>query len=180
MGGLDSINSKFNWANHHFQLLNLAIAEYLKVNPCKFVAKPHISTDEDGRRWVMGTFEAVEPIPEPLALILGDCLSNLRSTLDYLVWELVRSNGKEASVSNAFPVAHTLDAYEEEINRGRLKGVDPAAVALIQSVQPYHLSVPGDTFLSVLNKLTNINKHRRLLLTTLKTVGPIAEMTLPA
>jgi len=173
---IEPINSKFNWAGRHFERLNTEIAEYLKINPCKFVPKPNVSIDEHGRSWVTGTFEAVEPIPEPLPLILGDCLANLRSTLDYLVWELVGANGKEASISNAFPIAHTLDTYNEEIKRGRLANVAPEAIAIIQSLQPYHLPIPEESLLSILHKLTNINKHRRILLTCLRTIGPVPDM----
>jgi hypothetical protein len=176
MGRIENINSKFNWSKHHFELLNAETTKYLQVNPCKFVSKGKVTTDENGRGWTNGTFEAVEPIPEPLSLILGDCLANLRSSLDFLVWELVGANGKKATVANAFPVAHTIDTYREEINRGRLKNVDPAAIAIIEGVQPYHISPAEETFLAVLNKLTNINKHRRLLLTTLKTIAPIPNM----
>jgi hypothetical protein len=176
MGRIENINSKFNWARQHFQILNAEIAEYLKINPCKFVSKGKVSEDENGRRWISGTFEAIEPIPEALPLIIGDCLQNLRSTLDFLVWELVGANGKVPTIRNAFPVAHTVDSYEKEIKGNRLKDVDPAAIDIIQSLQPYHLPVPEESILSVLNNLANIQKHRRLLLTCLRTIRPVPNM----
>jgi len=177
MASMDAVNSKFNWARHHFELLYAEVAEYLKVNPCEFVPKPNVSTDENGRSWVMGTFEAKIPIPERVPLIVGDCLGNLRSTLDYLVWELVLANRKHPTPLNAFPIALTSDAYTKELERGRLSGVDPKAIALITDLQPYHLGASADqSILAVLNKFSNINKHRRILLTGLKTVMPMPDL----
>jgi hypothetical protein len=173
---MQAVNSKFEWARHHFHLYHVEMVKYMQVNPCKFVSKPNVSTDEDGRRWVMGTFECAIPIPETLSLIVGDCLGNLRSTLDYLIWELVRANGKKPGINNAFPIAHTTDAYAKEINNGRLRGVAPAAQAIIETLQPYHARTDAQSsLLSVLNKFVNINKHRRILLTCLKTVKPLPD-----
>ena len=174
--GPKAINSKFNWARHHFELYHLALAQYLQVNPCKFVPKPNVTTDNDGRRWVMGTFEAKEPLPEPLAQIIGDCLGNLRPTLDYLVWELVVANGKKPERKHAFPIALTAASYANEIQRGRLNDVDPGAIAFIEALQPYHAANPDQALLAVLNEFTNINKHRRILLTCLKTVMPMPDL----
>ena len=151
---MQAVNSKFDWARHHFELYHAELTKYMQVNPCKFVPKPNVSTDENGRSWVMGTFEVKIPIPEQLPLIVGDCLGNLRSTLDYLVWELVLANGKKPTPGNAFPIAHTLKSYTEEIDRGRLKGVDSGAVALIEKLQPFHVANPDCSLLAVLNKFT--------------------------
>jgi hypothetical protein len=170
---MENINLKFNWARGHFTLFNSEQAEYLKVDPCKFVAKPEITMDADGRHWVKGTFEEFIPVPQHFPLIVGDCLGNLRSTLDYLVWELVLAEGKKPTIRNQFPIAHTPEAFKDEIRGDRLKGVHPDAVAIIDSLQPYHLAVPDESQLSILNKLVNINKHRRILLTCLKTIQPI-------
>jgi hypothetical protein len=163
MASIQAVNSKFDWARHHFQLYHAEMTQYMQINPCKFVPKPNVTTDQDGRSWVMGTFECAIPIPEQLPLIVGDCLGNLRSTLDYLVWELVLANGKKPGINNAFPIAQTPDAYAKEINNGRLRGVCSAACAVIETLQPYHARNDADkSLLSVLNKFTNVNKHRRI------------------
>jgi hypothetical protein len=48
------------------------------------VREPSVSTDD-----LVFIFRAKEPIPTRFGLIIGDSLQNLRSSLDYLVWELV-------------------------------------------------------------------------------------------
>ena len=70
-----------------------------------------------------------------------------------------------------FPVCLAPDSFKSAESGGRLQGVDPAAIALIKSIQPYHDGQPHTTSLAVLDELTNINKHRRLLLTEFSTLS---------
>jgi len=175
--GMEAINSKFNWARHHFEVFDKELREHLKVDPSEFVREPHISTDENGRQWVYGTFEVKQPIPEAIPHILGDCLGNLRSCLDYLVWELVGANGNQPTEKNAFPVAITPASYASQIARGVLNGVSPGAAVSIDKFQPYHAGTNAEfSVIYVLNKFTNINKHRRILLTRTRTVLPPPEL----
>jgi hypothetical protein len=67
-----------------------------------------------------------------------------------------------------FPICSTVELFEEQIRRHRLDGVPVDAIAEIKCFQPYHL---GQDFakgiLWAIDELTNINKHRRILLTNL-------------
>jgi hypothetical protein len=171
--GLEAVNSKFNWARHHFELFERELREHMKVDPNKFVREPEVSTDKDGRMWVYGRFEAAQAIPDAIPHILGDCLGNLRSTLDYLIWELVRANGNDPTEKNAFPVAITSKNYRNQLDRGILNGVSPEAAATVEQFQPYHVGSNAESSLIyVLNKFANINKHRRILLTRTRTALP--------
>jgi hypothetical protein len=125
---------------------------------------PHASSAHDKPTFVL---KPKSPIPEKIGLIVGDCLQNLRTSLDYLVWELVLKAGNTPGKDNMFPICTTLQGFEGAQRAGRLRGMDPAAVALIEAFQPYHDGQPDATSLAILDKLTNINKHRRLLLTEL-------------
>lgn len=112
-------------------------------------------------------------VPARFGLIAGDILQCLRSSLDYLVWELVLANGQQPTSQNAFPISLTVSDYRNEIDkRKRLSGLDPTASALIDTLQPLWLpeAEREKSPLAVLDKLTNINKHRRVLLTHLKRV----------
>jgi hypothetical protein len=77
-----------------------------------------------------------------------------------------------------FPISMTVADYREALTRrGRLNGVAPAAIAIIDALQPYRLPDPKESPLAVLDALTNINKHRRVILTGLAAVArelPIA------
>jgi hypothetical protein len=141
--GMEAVNSKFNWARHHFELFERELREHMKVDPSEFVREPDVSTDENGRQWVYGKFEITQAIPDRIPHILGDCLGCLRSSLDYLVWELVRANGNDPTEKNAFPVAVTPENYRSQLGRGMLGGVSPEAAATIEKFQPYHVAAGG-------------------------------------
>ena len=108
------------------------------------------------------------PIPDIFPLILRDCLDNLRSALDYMVWELVLATKGVPSEANAFPVCDSAKYFKDAIGR-RLTGLSDEMVAEIDFLQPYHR---GNDFAShpfwILNKLANVNKHRRIILVTMK------------
>jgi hypothetical protein len=88
-----------------------------------------------------------------------------------LIWELVLVAKNTPGKKNMFPVCLTRQAFQDAQRRDRLQGVDPAAIALIESIQPYLDGQPNATSLAILDELTNINKHRRLLLTEFSTLS---------
>lgn len=74
---------------------------------------------------------AVPELDDRWALVLGDCVHNLRSALDYLVYELVRANGGEPDERTEFPV-HALPGGVRVPG-----GIADDALRLIEEVQPY-------------------------------------------
>ena|ERR1700694_1925691 len=161
----DSVLWKVFRSKAHAIELQTEIQRYFCTNPARIVRVEGGNPDE-----FIGTVEAGGPIPGRLPIILGDCLQNLRSALDYMVWELVLTAKNEPGRHNMFPICGTLEAFENQlVKRNRLKGVNPGAIAEIQSLQPYHYGQDFEkAMLWVLDDLCNINKHRRVLLTDLK------------
>jgi hypothetical protein len=89
------------------------------------------------------------------------------------VWELVLANGKVSpGKHHEFPICETANGFAKAVGHSRrLDGVHPDAIAAIQRLQPYADGVNvNHTFIWMLDKLTNINKHRRIILTVLKTI----------
>jgi hypothetical protein len=166
MASLDSIRQKIDHAKTHLDLVKAEVKRYMDANQSEFV--PNASSTPDQPTF---TVKPKSPIPEIIGLIVGDCLQNLRTSLDYLVWELVLAAGNTPNKENMFPVAFKLKSFQDAVSAGRLQGVNPAAIALIESIQPYHDGQPDATSIAVLNELTNINKHRRLLLTDFSTIS---------
>jgi hypothetical protein len=162
MASLDSVLQKVDHAELHLDLVKAEIKGYLDANPGEFV--PHASSTQNQPTFVL---KPKSPIPENIGLVVGDCLQNLRSSLDYLIWKLVLVAENTPSKKNMFPVSLTLKSFQDAQSAGRLQGVDPAAVALIEAFQPYRDGQPNATSLAILDELTNINKHRRLLLAEL-------------
>jgi hypothetical protein len=163
MASLESVRQKHNRARSHFDEYNRELTAYYQSNPGEMVLQPESTSQHHNL-----TFKESQPIPAKFGLIAGDCLQCLRTCLDYLIWDLVSSAGNEPTRHNMFPIALTESAFKDDVKkRHRLDGVDPAAIAVIESLQPYHL--PEDqrerSPLAVVDELANINKHRRILLT---------------
>jgi hypothetical protein len=98
-----------------------------------------------------------------IALIAGDFVCCLRSSLDHLVWQLIKVIGGEPSKRTCFPVLgeNSLDA--QLFFTKSVFGVPEEAIAIIRSLQPYQ---SGDAYklhyLWILNTLWNIDKHRHI------------------
>jgi hypothetical protein len=165
MASLDSVRQKIFRAAAHCKSLEAELQRYFETNPGQMVRQPDTPANE-----AFFTFEAKGPIPARFGLIVGDCLQNLRSCFDYLVWELVGASNNIPTKDHQFPVCKSPEAFEDQVtNRKKLDGIDPDAIAQIKALQPYQLGEDWEkSILWTINELTNINKHRRVLLTTLR------------
>jgi hypothetical protein len=175
MASLDSVAQKIFRAAIHIKELGTELQGYFQTNPGKMVREPNTPDNV-----AMFTFQLKDPMPARFGLIVGDCLQNLRSALDYLVWELVLAANNQPTKDNMFPICSTSDAFKNAVSkRNRLFGVHPDVIAEIDALQPYHLGQDwGKSVLAVMDELTNINKHRRVLLTEMgatTTPQPIIE-----
>src|ERR1022692_2099038 len=169
MASLDSVLQKLYRAKHHFEELDQELKAYYTGDPVQ------MTPSNPG-------FNLGGQVPARMGLIAGDALQCMRSSLDYLVWELVLTNGNEPCRKNAFPISLTVQDYKYEVDkRKRLNGIKPTACALIDKLQPFHLpeTEREKSPLVVLDKLTNINKHRRVLLTHLQRVIPETPLPFP-
>lgn len=113
--------------------------------------------------------------PHSLSLVVGDCVHNMRSALDNLAYQLAVSHKQTLSDSEAqrseFPIFNRRSEFHRLTKKGtpapgsglrKIESIDPAAQAIIESVQPYN---GGDwLFLMLLHELDRIDKHRRLIL----------------
>ena len=118
--------------------------------------------------------------PSIILTLLGDCLYNLRSSLDHLVHELAVKHIKRPltdaeSIDTMFPIFKDPTGFKQK-GLGRIRYLAPRAQAFIQRLQPYHTNNPTSHPLWLLNQLNNIDKHRRLLVTFFTTVGAGTEM----
>jgi hypothetical protein len=117
-----------------------------------------------------------KPVPPYIGPIIGDVISNLRSSLDHVITELTASNGGTELEGTAFPVCTTRQAWEQmnkktgtfERNTGRykLRGIPYRAMARIRKNQPFRWKRPKRNALWMLEELWNIDKHRGVHLTT--------------
>jgi len=161
---LYSVETKIIWAGKHFQRLEAEAQRYFQNNPGEVVMEQDLQTNRP-----VPSFRSKTPIPPEISLIVGDIVQNLRSSLDYLVRELVLAANNQPTDKEMFPICDSPKGFKDAVRRGQLAGVPGDAEAIIKSLQPYRDGQAGKANkLAILNELSNINKHRRVLLTELR------------
>jgi len=145
---------KIERAEQHIRDLDAEVAAFLDTRPYAAVAKMH----RNGGK----TFRAVvrEQPPAHLGLIAGDAIHNLRSSLDILIWDLVRANRLQPSRSDMFPFARNAEEYLSKRGRGKIKSIPQAAVDVLDAIQPYR---GGNDVLHEVHRLDIEDKHHVLL-----------------
>jgi hypothetical protein len=157
----DAVIYKIVRAQEHLQALAAELDGYYKLHPAKVVRQEEGSPDE-----YSGCLETEGPIPAKLPVIMGDSLQNLRSSLDYLVWELVLAAKNTPGKHNMFPICSTPQAFSDAaVKQRRLLGIPVDAMAIIERLQPYNCGDFSKSLLWLVDDLCNINKHRRVPLT---------------
>jgi hypothetical protein len=105
----------------------------------------------------------IEGPPIGMSLVIGDCVQNLRASLDHIIWHITPDQEKaEHPKRPEFPICANADDY---MNRGAraVETLPSALKALVESKQPYNTHAnPTESPLLWLNELSNIDKHRRI------------------
>jgi hypothetical protein len=160
---LDGIRQKLIRAEEHLTTIRADIERCLE--------KCSVLSERDAD--VNSRFHFTFSFPAPdlrLSVITGECLHDLRSALDHIVWQLVLINGKTPTKDNMFPVCLTPARFISQVKKDRLCGISFKAKTAIERLQPYYAGKPDPQFhpLWVLNQLMNIDKHRTLALATIR------------
>lgn len=151
--------AKLDWANYHLETLEAEIQRFKDTNPIPVSSK--FDKDSGEKYWYVDG-KPIEP-PDRLSFIAGDFLSALRSSLDYLVWQLVLANGGTPGRWNGFPICEKASHWKTAVSRDRLQGVSDEAFTRVEFFQPCqgHNSY-RDRWLLWLESLASIDKHRYL------------------
>ena len=171
MPTLEAVDAKIARARSELRLLRAEIAAFCQERARLIVQEP---LDDGDERWVYRG--DVPKAPIEWSIRAGEVAYNLRSSLDQLVWQLVKANGKNPCSRNAFPIQDKRN--QPEFAKGLL-GVGPAVKDYIDSVQPYHIEAaesrdPSGRVrrgLSLLHEICNVDKHRHLVEANARWVG---------
>jgi hypothetical protein len=156
-------------ANEHLDCLRAELKTYYATNPCVFQAKDDVPNNLYRIR-----IKITDP-PDRLSLIAGDVFGCLRASLDHLVWSLCTLSTASYAENTQFPI---MEVNKPMSIKGQIKGIPVGAETIIESLQPYHgkdRAAVEANLLWRLNKLCNIDKHRRIPIH-----GSFAEFKLPA
>jgi hypothetical protein len=158
---LDSARFKVVRAQEHLCALAREIRGYLDTDP--YVIP--IEHNQDFVR-VQSAVSTCDP-PLSVSVMVGDCLTNLRAALDYVVWQLALRHFDPPLNSKptdrqwvSFPIATEPKGYAGKINGFAKRQMPTDALRIIQDVQP---DKAGYESLGWLNTLVNEDKHRMLL-----------------
>ena len=158
MADLSGVLAKLDRAEEHRQEYDDLVEEFVASHPYSIYTEYDPKTGWHTVRWLA----LREPPVERLGLVFGDMVSNLRATLDYLVWQLVLVSGKRPGRRTGFPVVRREKDWEVQ-SRTALRGVERRWVDEIEARQPYHRTDrPSVHPLAILDHVNNLNKHRFL------------------
>ncbi len=107
---------------------------------------------------------------DDIALAAGDCIHNLRSALDHIIYELSCHHRRKKHVGDtAFPILGDPDDWDQRGDMSgahKLRAIPDAARAHIELLQPYHKQQDWGFWrreaLLQLHQLDIADKHRKL------------------
>ena len=124
--------------------------------------------DERNSQYVF-RFDHLPAIPPDLTTIIGDAVHNLRVSLDYLAWQLVKVTGGTPTAGpggTSFPIWEARSKPKPgELPYPQIKPCVPESVReMLDQVQPYQREYPANYDLAVLSNLDIKDKHHELLI----------------
>lgn len=150
---------KLTRAKMHLDALNQFVEKWIASEPFE------IYLYDDVRKHECKLLIKMGELPFEAALIAGDFICCLRSSLDYLAWQLATLTTTKPSNKVCFPI-YGKDSPGTQVSiKKSTVGIPENAISIIKSFQPYHA---GDAYktspLWILNKMWNIDKHRHIVL----------------
>lgn len=161
---LDSVKAKLQRAEEHAQAVRDEIKPWMETNPYRVSRE----VNADSTRYsLIAHLVGTEPALQRWSLIVGDCLHNLRSALDHLIYAIAvhesRTEPPPDERSLMFLIADTLDNFNK--NASRIKTLSEPVRKAIEAVQPFNRPHPKlPPLLAVLRDLENTDKHKLLRL----------------
>jgi hypothetical protein len=152
---LNDVYSILRRADEHFARLASSVSEWLQSDGFELA----VGQEDDG--WYRLRFVRVPDPPADHAHYLKEMLGDLRSALDYLVWQLVLVSGGAPDISTAFPIVRRESDWVRS-SRRRLKGMKPEYMSRIKELQPFNEAEPDQHPLAFLDEANNRTKHRFL------------------
>jgi hypothetical protein len=168
-GSLDDAKDKLRWAKRHFETLRQQIEPFEQRDTHSFRVEVDPQTGEY-EFYVTGL-----QVPDPeWGLMIGDCLHNARTALDYVavhLWALITNQAPEDIGGMSFPIYEDPKQPPGVVSKMSKELAFSGYLATIQSLQTfnaYNPSIwgaieqpPGLPFaLERLSTLDNIDKHR--------------------
>ena len=161
MQPLDGAYEQVNGAREHLDALSPEIEAFAQVVANDVSLKYQKGVVKiKGRQIVVpiGTanFPINLPTPPRLSRLIGETIQNLRTALDYLVYELACFDAKSIIDNTQFVIVDCEKDFRK--NLWHLKGLTGEHIAMFERLQPYQRC----HWTKLLRDLSNPDKHRHL------------------
>jgi hypothetical protein len=161
---MDDHRTKLAWAREHLRTLHAAIDAF--INDEAYEARVERRTNAHD---YIVRFYVKKEIPAEWSLIVGDIIHNARSALDNLTYALVLAHHGTPTDKEVVNIQFLLADGQKDFADRAIKNLglmSPDAQAAMQRLQPcYRQDKSVRHWLSVLRDLSNVDKHRHLILT---------------
>jgi hypothetical protein len=117
------------------------------TDTCKICVHPHDK----------GLVQKLQSLSLSWSILIGEITYNLRSALDYLVYQLAILDSGSKQGGTQFPIEDTEQGFRRRV-KIFLKGLSVKHIASIEALQPYK----GTAWTQLLALLSNPDKHRHL------------------
>ena len=156
MDRLEALRIKYARAQEHRAAWARALDKWVATMPYGVRGK----ADQSG--WFVTRLVARELPPPELSVIFADLISNLRATLDHIIWALVEESGNATHDQLTFPCVLDRKDWSSSL-RSRLMNVPPQWIPAIERAQPFTVPHPRLHPMYVLHRLDITTKHRLLI-----------------
>lgn len=171
---------KFQRAKEHLDALYTEVQAFIERNPYEVVY--HFEASATGDVGLHSARIRVrESPPARWSLLVGDYVHNLRSALDYVIWDISLRRSGDASIRTEFPIFEKQKEFAapgkspQQWSRfsgiHKLRATDGTIVMMVQAMQPFTgRDLHGRTVdpamhpLWLLHTLANEDKHKTLTL----------------
>jgi hypothetical protein len=167
----EGIAWKLRRARTHFEGLHAEVDTFLNAEPPPYRI---VAEDDPYSRDRIYRMEIGRPLPAiEWGVVVGDVIHNLRSGLDHLAYALCLANAPTEEPPNGteFPIFAAEDGFDRRDRGGglyKIRGMASEAQEAIRALQPYlHGNAAESQSLWLLQKMSNIDKHRYLHLTVI-------------
>jgi hypothetical protein len=156
MDRLDALRIKFARAQEHHAAWSRVLDEWVAKVPYG------VRGEADPSGWFVCRLVVREPPPSELSLTFADMISNLRATLDHIIWALVEESGNETHPQLTFPCVLDQKDWPSRVG-SQLKNVPERWISAIEQAQPFTAAQPRRHPMHFLHRLDITTKHRLLI-----------------
>ncbi len=113
-----SFEAKLDRARQHLEKLGTELKAWIKCHPYRITNKYDLKS---GDNVIYG--QLTRPMPPLINELAGDCLQNLRSSLDHLAFELAIANKGSLTDAQQMQVAFPIFSDSNKFKRGGMKKI---------------------------------------------------------